>query len=88
MTVYVDEIADYGYKGKWCHMIADDLVELHSMADKLGLKRQWFQDVGDHPHYDLRPSKRILAVTNGAVEISAKELVKLFRGGKIKYSNE
>jgi hypothetical protein len=83
MSVYVDEVRVYLKKGKgftehWCHMMADTPEELHAMADKIGLARRWFQDKPRFPHYDLRPSKRILAVNFGAEEISAKEMVTRF----------
>lgn len=86
MPVYVDPLFNYpGKKGQWCHMATDgDLSELHALADRIGLKRAWFQDHPLHPHYDLSPNKRTLAVQAGAVEVSAKELVlrtsKLFQG--------
>ena len=42
--VYVDRV----------HMVADSLKELHSFAEKIGLKRHFFEGVRKgHPHYDL-----------------------------------
>jgi len=55
---------------QWCHMWADTLDELHEMADKIGMKRAWFQNKSTLPHYDLVPSKRVLALCNGAKEKS------------------
>lgn len=79
MTVYVDEPI-WPFRGqKYCHMFTDgDLSELHALADKIGLKRAWFQNPrpGDHPHYDLSPVKRALALQNGAVFVSGKEWAK------------
>ena len=75
--VYVDTLIDYGWKyGKSCHMIADTLDELHEMADKIGLKRNWFQlsKGKEMPHYDLTEKRRKLAVRNGAKEINRREL--------------
>lgn len=93
MTVYVDQCLVWGSEGnypnqqaenvgkrhkhKWCHMWSDNLNELHSMASKIGLRRNWFQDRPNFPHYDLVPTKRELAVQNGAVELDVRELVKL-----------
>lgn len=65
------------------HMATDgDLEELHQMADKIGIKRKWFQN--DYqgteyhsPHYDICQSKKKLALEFGAVEINDRELVKL-----------
>lgn len=57
---------------RWCHLVSDSsFEELHTFAEKLGLKRAWFQ--GDH--YDLTPGKRRLAVNYGAIEVRAIELV-------------
>ena len=77
MTVYVDEIFNYPGKGRWCHMMADDLKELHRMADIISLKREWFQNTPRFPHYDLRESKRMLALKYGAVEITREELLSM-----------
>ncbi len=85
MTVYVDEtktypVAKYGLKDtRWCHMMSDqvELNELHNMAQKLGLKREWFQDHPLHPHYDMYGFKRILAVRLGCVPLGTMEMVKL-----------
>ena len=71
MSIYVDVFLRYGKK-KWCHMTADSLEELHDMADKIGLKKEWFQNKSQ-PHYDIVPSKRFLAVDNGAIEITVRE---------------
>ncbi|HKP51390.1 MAG TPA: DUF4031 domain-containing protein [Chloroflexia bacterium] len=83
--ILVDEIRKYktGPRGYpyWCHMASDDLTdfgleELHTMAETLGLKREWFQDHPRHPHYDLPPHKRELAIECGAIAVSSRELVK------------
>jgi len=81
MTVYVDSMkAKYG-RMKMCHMIADSEEALHCMAARIGVKRKWFQ--GDH--YDICLSKRELAISEGAVEItwmqaSAMHLVRRITG--------
>lgn len=77
MAVYVD-FSKNKYRGMiMCHMIADNLNELHEMADKIGIKRKWFQDSKTHPHYDICQSKKRLAIKNGAVEImDRKQFVK------------
>ena len=50
-----------------CHMTADTLEELHAMAAKIGLRRDWFQAKSSAPHYDLTASKRARALEAGAV---------------------
>lgn len=75
MTVFVDEFPYKGW-GKWnggAHMTGTDIDELHEMAAKIGLKREWFQD-STFPHYDLTNSKRKLALTEGCTEIELGEL--------------
>jgi hypothetical protein len=77
-SVYVDALADYPGKGQWCHMAVapdTDPEVLHQFAERIGLKREWFQEHSLHGHYDLRPSKRALAVKYGAVELSGREFV-------------
>lgn len=76
MAIYVDTLIDYGWKlGPSCHMTADTEDELHEFAEKIGLKRSWYQnDPKDIiPHYDLTANKRRQAVKNGAVEIDWRE---------------
>jgi hypothetical protein len=71
---------------RWCHLIMmpatpgqpltdADQEELHAFAARLGLIRTWFQDHAriEFRHYDLVPSKRRLAVTCGAKEVTSRE---------------
>lgn len=78
MSVYVDFQKNKYGRMKMCHMLADTLPELHDMAQKIGMKRSWFQN-SNIPHYDLSLSKRKLAVQNGAIEIDRKKTVELIR---------
>jgi hypothetical protein len=76
MTVYVDDMrATYG-RMVMCHMIADSDDELHVMADRIGVARRWHQKPpkASTSHYDIALSKRALAVSFGAVEITWKQL--------------
>lgn len=74
-SVYVDTLpAGWGRWSGGAHMLANDLDALHAMADRLGLKRAWFQGDTTFAHYDLTASKRKLAVAAGAVEIELGEL--------------
>lgn len=60
------------FKGKSCHMVSDtSFSELHAFAQKIGMKRHWFQ--GDH--YDLAPSMRERAIAAGAAVVTAQQLV-------------
>ena len=83
MTIYIDELRDYhtirgrGLPGLWCHMVTDgELEELHEFAMRLGIPARRFQNHPRHPHYDLMPSSRVLAVALGAVEVSTREMAK------------
>lgn len=80
MSVYVDPIMSHGGSAtfRWtesCHMYADSIEELHSMADAIGMRRAWFQDKPRFPHYDLVAARRIKAVHLGAKEHTRQELV-------------
>lgn len=66
MTVYVDECALKFRGGLWSHMVADSLHELHTFAERLHLKREWFQHATLYPHYDVTQSVRAKAVALGA----------------------
>lgn len=79
MAVYVDDLVYYPGKGTWCHMISKDLEELHAMAEKIGLRREWFQGRARHPHYDLMAFTRALAVQHGATEVGRRELVRVLK---------
>ncbi len=76
--VYVDSQKNAFRGMKMCHMMADTVEELHGMADRIGLKREWFQPKSI-PHYDLSQSKRTMAVKLGAKEITSKEVVNLIK---------
>lgn len=86
MAIYVDELRDYrgligrGLPGEWCHMVTDGgLEELHEFAALLGIQRCRFQDHPRHPHYDLLPASRALAVALGAVEVTTREMARIVR---------
>ena len=49
------------------------------MARAIGLRREWFQDKPDLPHYDLVPAKRWRAVELGAVQHDRYQLVEFMR---------
>jgi len=86
MSVYVDPLGIFGgdnaprcFQHKpSCHMYADSLSELHTMAQKIGLISDWFQNERLQ-HYDLTPSKRSLAIMNGAIETSWEHMVRYMK---------
>lgn len=78
MSVYVDKGKIAYRRMKMCHMLADTVEELHEMADKIGIKRKWFQDENT-PHYDICQSKKELAISFGAIEADRNKVVELIR---------
>ena len=78
MAVYVDDYRAL-YKGMIvCHMVADDIEELHQMAKKLKLDDRWFQGSG-FPHYDVCLSMRKRAIKRGAIPCGRDKLKELIR---------
>lgn len=80
MAVYVDSMFA-PYRGmKMCHMVADSRQELLDMVDKIGVDRKWIQHKGTpREHFDIAASKRKLAVSFGAVEVTRRELGQILR---------
>lgn len=83
MSVYVDRCENPFHGMLMCHMLADSLKELHEMADKIGMRREWFQPKST-PHYDLCQTRRKLAVLHGAIEIDRSQTVEIIRAWRRK----
>ncbi len=78
MAAYVDR-AIWQWRGRlWCHLLADELDELHVFADRVGVPRRAFQD-RRYPHYDLPEERRAIAVELGALEVSFREIIVVAR---------
>jgi hypothetical protein len=89
VTIYVDNYrvpAQVGQiRGRWSHLTADTPAELHTFADRLGLRRAWFQarcratrcpSVGGacvHFHYDVTDRVRDRAIGLGATAIDIRD---------------
>lgn len=79
MTVYVDDMrlpARVGrLDGRWSHLTADTAEELHAFAERLGLKRAWYQERSrpGASHYDVTDGKREEAIRLGAVPETMEE---------------
>ena len=81
MAVYVDA-AIWKWRGmRWCHLLADDIDELHRFALELGILRSLYQGPPRTatPHYDLTAYERRLAVRSGAIACSRQEIVAVLR---------
>lgn len=88
--IYVDDMrvpARIGQiSGRWSHLTADTPAELHEFAEKIGLRRAWFQarckhgacpvrdGVCAHFHYDVTDSRRDAAIRAGARAIRYRDL--------------
>lgn len=78
--VYVDAARHPLGRMVMCHMFSPHADALHDMADRIRVKRKWFQDPDvmpkvSWPHYDICQSKRALALTCGAVEVDRYQMV-------------
>lgn len=77
MAVYIDKYRAALGRMVMCHMIADTTAELMAMVDKIGIQRKWVQKPGTcYEHFDVCLSKRRYAIAAGAIELSAKDLVR------------
>jgi hypothetical protein len=79
MAVYVDE-AIWNWQGrKWCHLLADDVDELHRFARAVGLHRISYQGPPRtaNPHYDITGFERSRALALGAIACDRTAIVTL-----------
>jgi hypothetical protein len=81
MAVLVDP-AIWPRRGRrFAHLVSDHSYdELHAFARSLGLERGWFE--GDH--YDVPTEVREQAIAQGAVPVSAGELVRRVRAAGLR----
>lgn len=84
--ILVDELCPCKNSFHWpynksCHLstfppTSDNIEALHNFAEKIGLKRAYFQQ-NSWPHYDLTSKKRIQAIENGAIEITNEAFARM-----------
>ncbi|MCB0137957.1 MAG: DUF4031 domain-containing protein [Caldilineaceae bacterium] len=69
MAVYVDDAIWHRFGRKWCHLLADDIDELHRFAREIGLHLISYQGPPktSKPHYDLTANERSRAIRYGAI---------------------
>jgi hypothetical protein len=88
MAVYVDDSniqatvpnGRVQHTSRWSHLFADTQEELHEFAEKLGLRRSYFQGGPEHGrlwHYDVTEGKRWQAIRLGAQPVSWRESVEI-----------
>ena len=81
MAVYVDKAQHKLGRMVMCHMLADSMDELLEMADRIGVKRKWFQP-RSHPHFDICKSSRAKAIAALDVPCHARPLNRVLCGCK------
>jgi hypothetical protein len=81
MTVYVDDAIWDWHGRKWCHLIADDIDELHRFVCEIGLHRISYQGPPrtEKPHYDITGFERSRAIARGAVACDRTVIVTVLR---------
>ena len=81
MAILVDA-AIWRWRGRrWAHLVSDESYhELHAFAQRLGLRREWFQ--GDH--YDVPAVVRDQALQLGAEAVPSRELVRRLRAAGLR----
>jgi hypothetical protein len=89
MTVYVDAAVWERWERRWCHLLADDLDELHAFAATLGIERRRFQTKPRRPwvdHYDIDEDRRATAIALGAIAITRREVCELIARRRAGYA--
>ncbi len=86
VTVYLDDWRQPAHLGpvddRWSHLVADTDEELHDFAERMGMRRAWFQHRPGRPHhghYDVPERARAEALAQGAVEVTWRELGRMLR---------
>ena len=81
MAVYVDDPIWDWHGRKWCHLLADDIDELHRFAKAIGLHRISYQGPPrtNKPHYDSTGFERSRAIALGAVSCDRTAIVMVLR---------
>lgn len=75
MAIYVDDAMILWRGKRWCHLVCDGpLADLHAFAERIGLRREWFQNKPLHPHYDVTEPMRERAIANGAIATPWREM--------------
>jgi len=62
------------------HLMGDSLRELHTFAQSVGLRREWFQDHPHHPHYDITTPRKLRKILSKdtVVRINTRQLLEKF----------
>ena len=86
MSCYVDPLIDYGWRMRGqiipsCHLFTDgDIQELHDLAAQLGLSEKDLQiSQSELPHYDLVFNLRKMAIERGAISVTFRQAVEIWK---------
>jgi len=90
VSVFVDPLMNHGwcFRGKHiesCHMFSDlpgrdGLMDVILVGQRIGLKPAWVHlRHGPIPHFDINSPKRERAVEVGAIEVTRREAVNIWR---------
>lgn len=81
MAIYVDDAIWDWHGRKWCHLLADDIDELHRFAREIGLHRISYQGPPRtaNPHYDITGFERSRALARGAIASDRTAIVTVLR---------
>lgn len=60
----------------YCHMVADSISELHLFAEQIGVKKHFYHRAR-YFHYDLTSDQHVVAVAQGAKEVSSREILEI-----------
>lgn len=75
MAVYVDDMKAPYKNMIMSHMIADTTEELIAMAKTIGVKEKWIQFPNTpKEHFDICQKKKELAIQNGAILVTWRQL--------------
>ena len=75
MAIYVDFVCIEFRGYKWCHMLADNLQELHNFAELIEVDKRLFHKNASYPHYDITTQMRDVAIKNGAIVATRKQII-------------
>ena len=86
MSIYVDDAIWNWHGRKWCHLLADDIDELHRFAREIGLHRSSYQGPPKtaNPHYDITGFERSRALARGAISCNRTTIVMVLRQLRLK----
>lgn len=81
MTVLIDPALWPRHGTTWSHLVSDhSLAELHDFATAAGIPQRAF----DRDHYDVPAERRGELISQGAVPVSAGELIRRLRASGLR----